>query len=239
MDSQQLARLLEYVDERDIELRSLVIVRNGYIVLETYYYPFYADSENRVCSVTKSIASALVGVAIGQGYIKGADDHVLDLFADRTISNVDPWKESMKLEHPLTMSSGMDWSHLESAEQMQASEDWAQFVLDRPMSSAPGTTWNYHEGGSHLLSVLVQEKSGMSTLDFADRYLFHALGISNVRWGADPNGIAYGGHWLHLRSRDMTKFGYLYLQDGVWAGRQIVPADWVRASAEGRLKTDS
>jgi CubicO group peptidase (beta-lactamase class C family) len=233
MDSEQLARLLEYVDERDIELRSLVIVRNGYIVLETYYYSFYADSENRVCSVTKSIASALVGVAIGQGYIKGADDHVLDLFADRTISKVDPWKESMKLEHLLTMSSGMDWSHLESVEQMQASEDWAQFVLDRPMSSAPGTTWNYHEGGSHLLSVLVQEKSGMSTLDFADRYLFH------VRWGADPSGIAYGGHWLHLRSRDMTKFGYLYLQDGVWAGRQIVPADWVRASAEGRLKTDS
>jgi CubicO group peptidase (beta-lactamase class C family) len=100
---------------------------------------------------------------------------------------------------------------LASVEQMQATEDWAQFVLDRPMSSAPGTTWNYHEGGSHLLSVLVQEKSGMSTLDFANRYLFHPLGIADVRWGVDPNGIAYGGHWLYLRSRDMAKFGYLYL----------------------------
>jgi CubicO group peptidase (beta-lactamase class C family) len=112
MDAEQLARLLEYVEERDIEIRSVVIVRNGYIVLETYYYPFTADSENRVCSVTKSFASALVGIAIGQGYIRGADDHVLDLFADRTISNVDPWKEAMTLEHLLTMSSGMDWSHL-------------------------------------------------------------------------------------------------------------------------------
>ena len=239
MDSEQLARLLKYVEEQEIEIRSVVIVRNGYVVLETYYYPFHEDSENRVCSVTKSFASALVGIAIGQGHIQGADDHVLDLFADRTIANVDPWKEAMTLEHLLTMSSGIDWSHLESVEQMQASEDWAQFVLDRPMSSVPGTTWNYHEGGSHLLSVLVQEKSGMSTLDFADKYLFQPLGITDVRWGVDPNGIVYGGHWLHLRSRDMVKFGYLYLQDGVWDGRQIVPVDWVRASAVGRLKTDS
>jgi CubicO group peptidase (beta-lactamase class C family) len=239
MDSEQLARLLEYIEEREIEIRSVVIVRNGYIVLETYSYPFYASLQNRVCSVTKSFASALVGIAIGQGHIKGADERVLDLFADRKISNVDPWKEAMTLEHLLTMSSGMDWSHLESVEQMQGTADWAQFVLDRPMSSAPGTTWNYHEGGSHLLSVLVQEKGGMSTLEFADRTLFHPLGIIDVRWGADPNGIVYGGHWLHLRSRDMAKFGYLYLKDGVWDGRQVVPADWVRASAEGRLKTDS
>ena len=239
MDSEQLARLLEYVEQRDIDMRSVIIVRNGYIVLEAYYYPFHADLKNRVCSVTKSFASALVGIAIGQGHIQGVDERVLDLFADRTISNVDPHKEAMTLEHLLTMSSGMNWSHTESVEQMQATEDWAQFVLDRPMSDAPGTIWNYHEGGSHLLCVLVQEKSGMSTLDFAYKYLFHPLGITDVMWSADRNGIAYGGNWLHIRSRDMAKFGYLYLRDGMWDGQQVVPSDWVRASAEGRLKTDS
>jgi CubicO group peptidase (beta-lactamase class C family) len=239
MDAEQLARLLAYIEEQEIEIRSLIVVRNGYIVLETYYYPFSAESQHRVCSVTKSVTSALVGIAVEQGHIKGTDAHVLDLFADRTIANVDARKEAMTLEHLLTMSSGIEWSHLASVEQMQATKDWAQFVLDRPMSSAPGTTWNYHEGGSHLLSVLVQEKSGMRTLDFADRYLFEPLGITDVRWGVDPDGIAYGGHWLHLRSRDMAKFGYLYLKGGEWDGRQIVPAAWVRASAEGRLKTDS
>jgi CubicO group peptidase (beta-lactamase class C family) len=239
MDSERLARLLEYVEEHEIELRSVVIVRNGYIVLEAYYYPFDASLENRVCSVTKSVTSALVGIAIGQGHIRGVDERVLDLFSEREVANIGPWKEAMTLAHLLTMSSGIEWSHPASVEQMQATEDWAQFVLDRPMSSAPGTVWNYHEGGSHLLSVLVQEKSGMRTADFADQYLFGPLGIGPVRWGTDPDGVVYGGHWLHLRSRDMAKFGYLYLKDGVWDGRQVVPAGWVRASAEGRLKTDS
>ena len=239
VDAAQLARLLTYVAEQDIGLRSIVVVRNGYIVLEAYYYPFRADTENRVCSVTKSVTSALVGIAIAQGHIEGADARVLDLFADREVANCDAWKEAMTLEHLLTMSSGMAWSHVASVEQMQATEDWAQFVLDRPMASAPGTTWNYNEGGSHLLSVLVHEASGMSTLDFATRYLFDPLGISQPRWGVDPDETVYGGHWLYLRSRDMAKLGYLYLHEGRWDEQQILPPAWVRASARGKLKTDS
>ena len=89
VDAAQLARLLTYVGEHDIGLRSIVVVRNGYIVLEAYYYPFRADKENRVCSVTKSVTSALVGIAIAQGHIEGADARVLDLFTDREVANCD------------------------------------------------------------------------------------------------------------------------------------------------------
>jgi CubicO group peptidase (beta-lactamase class C family) len=138
------------------------------------------------------------------------------------------------------MTSGLDWGEWEypygdprnPSTQMYRSEDPVQFVLDRPMKSEPGVEWFYNSGGSHLLSALIQKYTEMTTLEFANRYLFEPLGIYDVSWNQDVNGICAGGGGLSLRPRDMAKFGYLYLNDGVWDGRQIVSSNWTKNSTK-------
>jgi CubicO group peptidase (beta-lactamase class C family) len=136
------------------------------------------------------------------------------------------------------MTSGLDWPEGDPIYgQMVRSPDWVRFVLDRPMVEEPGKRFDYCSGCSHVLSAIVQETSGMSTLEFARTYFFKPLGISNVVWQSDPKGIVNGGWGLQLAPRDMAKLGYLYLNQGVWDGWQVVPADWVRTSVEKHVGT--
>jgi len=136
------------------------------------------------------------------------------------------------------MTSGLDWPETSASygsssnimNQMMRSSDWVQFVLDRPMAAAPGTTFNYSSGVSHLLSAIIEEATGMQTMSFAREYLFGPLGISRVSWITDPRGTAFGAGGLRLTPRDMAKFGQLYLQDGIWDGKQVITAEWVEAS---------
>jgi parallel beta-helix repeat protein len=191
-------------------------------------------------SVTKSFSSALIGIAIKEGFIDGVLHKVLDFFPNRTFANMDSQKEAITLEHLLTMTSGLPWDEWtyqygdprNDATQMMLSSDPVQFVLDRPMVSIPGTTWVYNGGGSHLLSAIVNETTGTDTEAFAREHLFNPLGISNLFWGRDPfQRIPWGFMGLDLTPLDMAKFGYLYLNNGTWDGQQIIQADWVTESA--------
>ncbi|MGD8968925.1 MAG: serine hydrolase, partial [Anaerolineae bacterium] len=121
-------------------------------------------------------------------------------------------------------------------EMMQAS-DWVQFTLDRRMEAEPGTRWTYNGGASHLLSAIVQETTGMTALEFAKEHLFGPLGISEVVWSGGNQGRNYGGSGLQMTPHDMAKFGYLYLNEGLWDGKQIVPAAWVEASTTNHSPT--
>jgi len=237
MDSVLLDQMLGYVDENSLDVHSIVVVRNGYIVWEEYPAGFrYVQSTMHVVhSITKSFVSALIGIAIREGHIDSIDQKMTDLFPDRTIQNLDSRKEKITLEHLLTMTSGMEWDEwkYEYSDprnhyiQAISSEDPFQYVLDMPMATEPGVTWNYNGGTSHLLSFLVTEATGQDTHDFAKKYLFEPLGITRSRWDRDSHGICNGGGGLHLTPRDMAKFGFLYLHDGEWDGEQIVPADFV------------
>jgi hypothetical protein len=140
------------------------------------------------------------------------------------------------------MSSGFFWpanglSESAVLPQMMKSQDWVQFVLDRPMSQTPGTKFRYNSGGSHLLSATIWQTTHKPPLEFAQDNLFRPLGISEVYWPADSTGINFGGSWLELTLPDMAKFGYLYLQQGVWDGQVIVPAAWVEASTSSKIET--
>jgi len=237
MDSELLAGMFDYIAQENISLHSLLIIRNGYMVTEAYFYPYRQYSKHNLYSCTKSFTSALVGIAIGQGYIDGLDHRVLDFFSEHTFTNDDPRRQAMTLEHLLTMTSGLDWpeysvSYSSSRNilmQMLQSGDWVQFALDRPMAAEPGTTFNYNTGASHLLSAIIRQATGMSTLSFARTHLFEPLDIF-VSWRSDPKGTTFGGGGIWMAPRDMAKFGYLYLEDGVWEGQQVVPAEWVEAS---------
>jgi CubicO group peptidase (beta-lactamase class C family) len=245
MDSAQLAQMLDAVNARKLSIHSILIIRHGYLVAEVYYGSNSPTLKHDLYSVTKSFTSALVGMAIQKGSIDSVNHPVLDLFADRPVANVDARKKAITLEHLLTMSSGLEWPESGNAYttldnpyvRMMRSPDWVQFVLDRPMAQQPGAAFNYNSGASHLLSAIVQKTTGTSTLAFAHEHLFKPLGIADVAWGADAAGIAVGGSDLRLTPRDMAKFGYLYLKGGIWAGQQIVPAEWVKASTTKHVKS--
>ncbi len=197
MDSELLVEMLDDIQEREANIHSVLIVRNGYMVLEAYFDPYDQDTSHVVHSVTKSITSALVGISIREGYIDGVNQPVLKHFPGRTVSNLDPAKQAMTLEHLLNMTSGLSWPEVSSpyvslsnpVRQMLRSQDFVQFVLDRPMNEEPGTSFNYNTGASHLLSAIIQETTGINTLSFAQKHLFTPLGISDVFWPSYPDGV--------------------------------------------------
>ncbi len=241
MDSETLARMMEQIARQDYKIDGVVVVRNGYVVAEAYVFPFERDDLHIVYSCTKSVVSALVGIATDQGFIESVDQPVLDFFPERDVANLDANKRAMTLEDVLTMSNGLNcrdsylygWAGLR---QMRNSGDWTQFVLDLPMREEPGTRFEYCNGGSQLLSAIVQETTGMRASDFARAHLFAPLGITAFEWPSNPQGVSIGYSDLRLTPRDMAKFGYLYLNEGAWDGEQVIPSAWVEASTSRHIR---
>ena len=173
MDSEKLAKMFDYIQERNYDIHSVTIIRNGYLVADAAIYPFDQSSKHIIHSATKSIISALIGIAIEQGSIESVNQPVLSFFPGRTADNLDANKETMTLEHLLMMASGLECrdSYLyrwRGIGQMRQTDDWVQFMLDLPMAEPPGTRFEYCNGASFLLSAIIQETTGMSASAFAE-----------------------------------------------------------------------
>lgn len=216
-------------------LDSLLIVRNGVIVHESYYNDFDADTPHDVRSVTKSWTSALIGMARASGRLGQIDAALPDLLPDYFANGNHQDKAGITLEHLLTMRSGIDFDD----EAMLTGEyggielmagDVTEFALGFPMAHEPGTAWNYSTLDSQLSSAVFSHVMGESLEEFASDHLFAPLGIENYSWQEDGTGTTMGGGGLFLRPRDMAKLGLLFLHNGQWDGEQIVPADWVELS---------
>jgi CubicO group peptidase (beta-lactamase class C family) len=226
-----LLRLADAHIEKDLPgFRSLLVVRHGSIVFERYYRGCSRDVEQDMASATKGVLSALIGIAIGDGYLRSEEQRLPEFFPSFFSHERDPRKRRIALCHLLTMTSGLALDFRTTVGAMEPSSDWTEFILSRPMADDPGARFLY-SGASHLLSVILAHATGMSTREFAERRLFQPLGIKAGEWPKDPQGYEDGTHGLHLTARDMAKIGYLYLHNGVWDHRQIVLAAWVRESA--------
>jgi CubicO group peptidase (beta-lactamase class C family) len=235
IDSEKLAEMLDYIQEEDVNIHSLLIIRNGYIVMDAYFYPFASGSVHDIASVTKSFTATLIGIAVSEGHITGVEQPVLEFFPKHNISNLDANKKAMTLEDLLTMRSGFECvnePYEVTVMQMQESPDWIQFTLDLPMAEEPGSRFVYCSSNSHLLSGIISETTGVKELDYAQKRLFQPLGISNVIWPSDPQRNNHGWGDLHLTPHDMAKLGYLYLNGGAWDGKQVVSAEWVTRSTQ-------
>lgn len=242
LDSNKLADVLDYIRRQKINAHSLLIVRNGYVVLDSYFYPYDETSLHDVASVTKSVTSMLIGAAIEQGKIKNVKQPVLPFFPDRAVANRDARKEKITIENLLTMTSGLDCVSKDSEKtlrEMKESDDWVQFMLNLPMVEEPGRKFVYCSGGTHVLSAVISKTTGMNEKDFARQSLFQPLGIGDEIWPADAKGISHGWGDLHLHPRDMAKLGYLWLNQGMWDGKRIVSADWVKESTRPQADTGS
>ena len=241
MDSAELMRVLTYIQQNNLNINSVTVVRHGYVVLDAYLHPFGSGERHIIHSCTKSFMSALIGIAIRDGYLTGPDQRLVDIFPDRTLANMDDDKEAITLGDVMMMAAGWecrdsylyDWRGLR---ELRASDDWVQHILDLPMSEPPGTRFEYCNEASFLLSAIIQEMTGLPAHEFAQEHLFGPLGFGDVVWPENPDGINIGWGELRIMPHDMAKFGYLYLRNGEWEGEQIIPASWVEASTQAQIE---
>ncbi|MFX0184818.1 MAG: serine hydrolase domain-containing protein [Candidatus Hodarchaeota archaeon] len=239
MDSAKLEQIIKSIKQQNIAIDSLLIIRHGYLVIEEYpnleeylsHTQSNQDNMHSLYSATKSFTSALIGIAIEKGYIDNISLKVVDFFPEVMIENLDSRKKNMTLHHLLTMTTGFEWTG-NSAYEMLRSGNSVKYMLDLPMKYNPGTVLEYITGVTHLLSAIIQKTTGKTTLEFARKHLFNPLGISEAQWTYDRQNINHGDHGLSLTSRDIAKFGYLYLNNGTWNGEQIISTNWVIKSTQ-------
>jgi CubicO group peptidase (beta-lactamase class C family) len=234
MDTSMLNQMLTEAEKLDLD--SLIVIRHGHIVAEAYYSSYTPSIPHDLHSVTKSFVATLMGIAIDKGVVR-LNERVLPIFSDRTIANIDKRKREMTIEHLLSMTSGLDWH--EGSGNMYTTSDWVQYMLDLPMVSQPGTVFNYCTGCSHLLMAILEAKTGVPVMEFARQSLFDPLGIIDPDWDSDPQKVPFGGMGLYLTPREMAKLGYLYLHNGMWNEKQVVPAKWVRAATQAHANLES
>ncbi|HPF61042.1 MAG: serine hydrolase [Gemmatimonadetes bacterium] len=202
------------------------------------HHPWYRRSDlHTLQSVTKSITSILVGIAIDRGEITSIDTPIVTWFDTTRIRNLDDRKRRITLRHILTMTPGIAWNEnvpytdpANSAIQLEASREWVRYVLDLPMAAEPGTVWGYNSGASVLMGAILREATGRPVADYAREHLFGPLGITAFHWKETPSGEQDTEGGLYLRTEDLAKLAWLYLDGGEWQGRQVVSRGWVEQS---------
>lgn len=209
-----------------------------YNYFDAEWYPYYHGSDlHTMQSITKTVSSIVLGVAITRGDFKaGLDTPVLKYFDLAKVKNVDDWKRRIKIENLLTMTSGLKWggdlsldfSESDSA-RMEATHDWVQFVIDRPMATEPGKAFEYSSGDAELLAYIFQKETGQDIDTYGEKYLFAPLGIKHF-WKRNDIGTVDTEGGLYLTPEDLAKLAFLYLNRGLWDRKQIVSENWVEQS---------
>ena len=211
-------------------LHSLLVSWRGTLVLEQYFNGARAARPANVKSVSKSLISALVGIAIDRGLIKSVREPIAQYFPGALAGAAQEAKRRITIEDLLTMRSGLESTSGRNYGAWVRSPNWVRFVLSRPLEATPGETIEYSTGNTHLLSAILTRVTGTSTWQFAQDALARPIGVSLPRWARDPQGIYFGGNEMLMTPRDMIAFGQLYLNRGRVNGRQVVPEAWIDAS---------
>ena len=256
VDGEKLTAMMDAIGQNQFtNIDSIVIVRNNQLVFDELIRTqldsrdsYIRNNDLRVHSmqsVSKSFVSALVGIAVDQGHISTVDEPFYDFFDEYTaFNNWDANKPTITLDNVLTMQHGWqwdEWSHPFTDNRNSLgfiynnTTDYVKALLDLPMETTPGTTFAYSTIASVALGAAVENRTGIQLENYADTYLFEPLGIESAIWDFTPVGRAHTGGGLWLSSRDMAKFGQLYLDQGVWNGQQILSPEWVAASQESKV----
>jgi len=215
-----------------------------YNYFDPAWHPYYhGTDEHTMQSISKTVTSALIGIAVTRGDFKAPlSTPVLHYFDDGKVKNVDARKRRMTLRDLLTMTSGLDWNEdvpyddpNNPSDLMEASDDWVQFVIDRPMKDEPGTVFAYSSGATELLAHIFKRETGVDIEQYARLHLFGPLGIVNYHWKRTPLGVVDTEGGLYLRAEDLAKIGLLYLHDGLWKGQRLVASDWIKESLTPRI----
>ena len=228
MNSLVLAYAIKHFKQEGINIHSLLIIKNNHTVLDVYFYPFENNYVHDLASVTKSITSLLIGIAIDHKFIKNENELVFPYFPECKIKN-DTLKK-VTIRDLLNMSSGLrcSWNDGEKElNQMTNCADWVKFMFSLPFDTLPGQKFSYCSGNFYLLAEILQRTTKMTCYDFANKYLFKPMDFGKSYWSKNDNGVNIGWGDLHISIYDMAKIGCLLLNNGDWNGKQIVPKQWI------------
>lgn len=210
-------------------LFSFVLVRNGLLVKEFYQPQLFSDNEFELRSATKSFVAALIGIALQKGLIDSIDQPMISFFPEFDSPNLDPRKRQITIRHLLTMRAGFDYTDYNPSPNMFTAKDhWVKQTIELPLLFNPGERFYYASIQTHLLSAIITKQSGMSTLEFGNKYLFGPAKIRIGKWDQDPQGIYFGGSGMVMSPRDMARFGLVMLQKGLVDSSSLIPSDWIK-----------
>lgn len=250
MDKGKRIELRELIQEQYDNIAGIVVIKDDRIVHENYFDGYSQNNTIHVASVTKSILSALLGIAVDKGVINSIEQKVLDYFPDYKIKRGEKTIQEVTIENLLTMTAPYKYKY-EPYTKVYSSDDWTKAVLDLLGGKGKIGEFKYSTVGIQVLSGILTNATGLSVFDFAKENLFNPLGIkvSHNRkihdkaehlaflkdkhvsgWVVDPKGVNTAGWGLALNTRDLAKVGQLYLNKGIWEGRQIISSQWIEQS---------
>jgi CubicO group peptidase (beta-lactamase class C family) len=232
LDPMLVAELYYHATELET-IYSLLVIKDGYLIAEDYFNEGSIDQKDRLQSVTKSYTSALVGIALDQGYLSSVDQKMLDFFPEVADQITDPRKEQITIRHLLQMRAGYPWEETDPALwDGLLSGHYPPLIEEFPLIADPGTEFDYSNLSSNWLGIIIARACGTNLKSFAEEHLFSAIEVEVGEWGTDAEGHNNGCGDLHFTARDAAKFGLLYLNDGVYEGNQVIPANWVHDSLQ-------
>jgi len=229
MNSLILLNAIKHFKQNSINIHSVLIIKNDHVVLDVCFYPFQNNYVHDLASVTKSITSLLIGIAIDKKLIKNENEPVFQYFPEYTITN-DTLKK-VTIKDLLNMSSGLQCSGDDGEKelnQMTNSADWVKFMFSLPFYTMPGQKFSYCSGNFYLLAEILQRTTKMTCHEFAKKYLFNPLNFGKSYWSENYKNVNQGWGDLHLHPYDLAKIGCLLLNDGKWNGKQIISTEWLQ-----------
>ena len=232
ISSEDIRTFVEMADKKINTMHSFMLVRHGHVVAECWWAPESRDKPHILWSLSKSFTSTAVGLAVAERKLN-IDEKVLKFFPEAPPSKPSANLNAMRVRDLLTMSTGQD-----PVIRLTGEDVWTKKFLEHSVPHKPGTHFRYNSAATYMLSAIVQKLTGEKVVDYLGPRLFQPLGISTPKWETSPQGITIGGYGLFLRTEDIAKFGQLYLQNGKWNGKQIVPAKWIAAATSKQVDND-
>lgn len=226
VSERELRQLVESIPER----RAFMLWHDGEIVIEEFANGSQADTPSNIKSASKSVMSALAGIAIEQGYIGSVSDSISKYLPDYYRGINEPGKHAITIHDLLTMSSGLRSTSFSNYGRWVVSRDWIGHALNEPQTGVAGETMEYSTGDTHLLAAVLTNAVGTDLRSFANRYLFRPMRMRLGGWDRDPQGVYFGGNNMALSPNDILKFGVLYLNGGRYNDQQIITQEWITAS---------
>ncbi|GCE29739.1 hypothetical protein KDA_52230 [Dictyobacter alpinus] len=223
--SSALLHFVEALDSQIHELHSFMLLRHGSVVAEGWWSPYRREHPHMVFSLSKSVTATAVGLAVAEGFFS-LDDAVLSFFPEEVPAHTPMDLTTMRVRHLLSMTTGHaidTWSFLID----RPDGNWIKGFFEVPVVHAPGTHFVYNTGATYMLSAIVQKTTGTKLIKYLEPRLFQPLGIEHARWDESPQGIAIGGIGLRLTTEEIARFGLLYVQQGIWQGRQLLSQAWM------------
>lgn len=244
-DEQRIAELDAAIDAGTYkDINSVIVMRNGELLVERYYNGARRDQTHNPRSVGKTFAATILGIAMNEGYINSVDQHLGEFYDLKEYENFSAKKTQVSLRQLLTMTSGFegydfDMDSIGNEEYMYPQDNWVQWTLDLPMATdrSPGDAWRYFTAGVVVLGDILHEAVPDGLESYAHKKLFTPLGVTDYQWQHTPQGVANTAGGVQLTPLGFAKFGQLHKNRGNWEGQQLIPADWVDAMLSPTVET--